>query len=116
VPETVETDRRSSPRARVDLGVSLNVDNMPILPVNALNLSASGIYCTSRDRLGELTRVDLVLRLDDRFVIPARAVVIREEELPDGSFGLGMFFTSIQDEHRALIAELVSGNRTGERS
>lgn len=116
MPDTVESDRRSSPRARVDLGVSINIDNMPVLPVTALNLSASGIYCNSRDKLGELTRVDLVLRLDDEYVIPARAVVIREEKLSDGSFGLGMFFTSILDEHRALIAELVSGTRMGDRS
>ena len=115
MPVQTDGDRRSSPRARVDLGVSINIENTPAIPVTALNLSASGIYCVSKERTGELTRVDLVLKLDDEFVIPARAVIIREEELPDGNFGLGMFFTSILDEHRALIAELVSGTRTGDR-
>lgn len=115
MPDTVESDRRSTPRARVDLGVSINIGSMPVLPVSAINLSASGIYCICREKLGELTRVDLILRFGDEYVVSARAVVIREEKLPDGSYGLGMFFTSILDEHRTLIAELVSGTRTGAR-
>lgn len=107
-------DRRSHPRALIDMGASLNVESMPVLPVTAINLSASGIYCVSPTRLAELTRVDVVLRFNGSVEMPARAVVIRSEELEDGTFGLGMFFTSISDEHRTLISELVSGSAPGE--
>ena len=81
---------------------------MPVLPVTALNLSASGIYCVSRKSLGELSRVDLLLKIDAEHETTARAVVIREEQLADGNYGIGLFFTSISDESRALIAETVA--------
>jgi hypothetical protein len=105
-------DRRAHPRANLDLGVNIGRENMPVLPVTALNLSASGIYCVSRKSLGELTRVDLLLRVDSNHEITARAVVIREEQLADGNYGIGMFFTSISDESRAFIAEIVAGALT----
>jgi hypothetical protein len=101
-------DRRAHPRASLDLGVNVGRENMPVLPVTALNLSASGIYCVGRKSLGELTRVDLLLRVDAGHEIAARAVVIREEQLADGNYGIGMFFTSISDENRSFIAEIVA--------
>lgn len=101
-------ERRASPRAKLDLRVEVSREDMPILPVTGINLSASGLYVLSRRGIGELSRVDLLLRIDGTYEIPARAVVIREEQLPEGDFGIGMFFTSIRDEHRALIAELVA--------
>ena len=45
---------------------------------------------------------------DDR-CINARAVVIREEELPDESFGIGLFFTRISTEDREYISKYVNG-------
>ncbi len=84
------------------------MDDMPVLPVITLNLSASGLYCVSRMSLGELSRIELVIRLDEEHEISARAVVIRQEPLSDGSFGIGMFFTSISDENRAIISEMVA--------
>lgn len=102
-------DRRHYPRADLEFDVNVDIAEMPVLPVKALNLSASGIYCVSTNSLGELTRVDLALTIEKEDVeIRARAVVIREEELPNGSYGIGMFFTSIADEDRATIAELVA--------
>lgn len=101
-------DRRGHPRANLDLGVNVGRENLPVLPVTALNLSASGIYCVSRKSLGELTRVDLLLKVDTGHEIAARAVVIREEQLADGNYGIGMFFTSISDENRAFISEIVA--------
>lgn len=102
-------DRRHYPRADLEFDVSIDSAEMPELPVKALNLSASGIYCVSTERLGELTRVNLALRIEEEDAeIKARAVVIREEQLPNGNYGIGMFFTSIADEDRATIAELVA--------
>jgi hypothetical protein len=101
-------DRRAHPRANLDLGVNVGRENLPVLPVTALNLSASGIYCVSRKSLGELTRVELLLRVDSDHEISARAVVIREEQLADANYGIGMFFTSISDENRAFISEIVA--------
>ncbi len=107
------SDRRSHPRAQVDLGVSISAGDSPWQAVTPVNISASGIYCISGRRLGELSRLEILLKLDQGVSIQARAVVIREEALPDGTFGLGLFFTGMADEHRALIAELVSGAAKG---
>ena len=102
-------DRRDFPRAALRFDVRVDTDDMPVLPVRALNLSASGIYCESSRSIGELKRVQLVLKIEDwDLEIKARAVVIREEEFPDGNYGIGMFFTSIPDGDRATIAELVA--------
>ena len=102
-------DRRVFPRVALRFDVSIDTEDMPVLPVRALNLSASGIYCESSMSIGELKRVQLVLKIEDwDLEIKARAVVIREEEFPDGNYGIGMFFTSIPDDDRATIAELVA--------
>ena len=85
---------------------------MPVLPVTALNVSASGIYCVSSRSIGELTRVELLLRVYDGDEIPARAVVIREEQLSDGSYGLGLFFTKISEDGRNTIIEYTSDLET----
>ena len=81
---------------------------MPVLPITALNVSASGIYCVSSRSIGELTRVDLLLQIHNGDEIPARAVVIREEQLSDGSYGLGLFFTKISEDGRNAIIEYTS--------
>jgi hypothetical protein len=102
-------DRRTYPRAPLRFDVSVDTEYMPELPVRALNLSASGIYCESSSSIGELKRVQLVLKIEEMDIeIKARAVVIREERFPDGNYGIGMFFTSIPDGDRATIAELVA--------
>ncbi len=85
---------------------------MPVLPVTALNVSASGIYCVSSRSIGELTRVELLLRVNDGDEISARAVVIREEQLSDGSYGLGLFFTKISEDGRNTIIEYTSDLET----
>ncbi len=102
-------NRRSHSRSSVSCDITLSPRNMPVLPVTALNLSASGIYCVSSRQLGELSRVDLILKMDDGQEVPARAVVIREEELADGSYGLGLFFTRITEEGRETIVNCTSG-------
>ncbi len=81
---------------------------MPILPASVINLSASGIYCVSSKSIGELTRVDVVLRINGDKDITARSVVIREEELSDGSFGIGLFFTRIPEQGRNIIIDYTS--------
>lgn len=101
-------DRRSHLRTCIDCDITLSPRNMPVLPVTALNLSASGIYCVSSRKLGELSRVDIILKMNEGEEIPARAVVIREEELADGSYGLGLFFTRITEEGRETIVSYTS--------
>ncbi len=104
------SDRRSHRRTVLDCDLTLSPENMPVLPVVTMNLSASGIYCVSSRSLGELARVELVLRMEGMEEISARAVVIREEQLCDGTYGIGLFFTRISEEHRDAIIE-----RTGEK-
>jgi c-di-GMP-binding flagellar brake protein YcgR len=112
VPEQLDNlDRRSHLRTSVGCDITLNPKTMPAMQVTAMNLSASGVYCVSSRSLGELTRVDLMLRLYSGEEIPARAVVIREEELSDGSYGLGLFFTRIAEESRETIMDYTSQNR-----
>ena len=109
MPDFDGEDRRTFPRAALRFDVSVDTEDMPVLPVRALNLSASGIYCESSRSIGELRRVQLVLKIEEKDLeINARAVVIREERFPDGNYGIGMFFTSIPDHDRATIAEMVA--------
>lgn len=106
-------ERRAYPRARLDIEASVGLVGFDLLPVIALNVSASGIYIVCDRSIGEMTRVELVLRFPGIPDIRARAVVIREERLGEGRYGLGMFFTSMRDEDRALIAEIIAGTAAG---
>lgn len=108
MPENPDIEKRESLRTSLGCQLSVSSKDMHALPVTALNVSASGIYCVSTRSIGELTRVDLILRVDDGEDIPARAVVIREEQLSDGSYGLGLFFTKISEEGRAIIIDYTS--------
>ena len=106
MPEHLEDrDRRSHLRTSIGCDLVLSSSSMPVLQVTPMNLSASGVYCVSARSLGELTRVDLKMRFFTGEEIPARAVVIREEELSDGSYGLGLFFTRITEEGRETIMD-----------
>jgi len=102
------SEKRREKRYNGDLNVVLGTQGMPGKPVTALNISASGLYCVCDDPLGDLTRVDVSINLEGNQVM-ARAVVIREEELPDGSWGIGLFFTRIRFEDRQLFARYVNG-------
>jgi len=104
-----QIDRRLHPRVQNGFEVTVGTKGMPELPVTALNISASGIYCISSKRLGDLTRVEILLRMSEDHCINARAVVIREEELPDDTFGIGLFFTRISTEDRESISRFVNG-------
>lgn len=101
-------DKRNFSRVSVECELAVSPVNMPLLPATAINVSASGIYCVSSRNIGELTRVNLVLRINGGEEIPARAVVIREEELADGSYGIGLFFTRITEDGRNKIIEYTS--------
>jgi hypothetical protein len=104
------SERRAEKRCIGDVRVSLGTPGMPALPVTALNVSASGMYCICPTRLGDLTRVDVHIKIDEA-EIEARAVVIREEEQHDGTWGVGLFYTRISLDDRKLICDLVDGNR-----
>ncbi|MCK4506827.1 MAG: PilZ domain-containing protein [Candidatus Aegiribacteria sp.] len=107
-----DTEKRDYFRTSIGCQLSVSSKDMPVLPVTALNVSASGIYCVSSRSIGELTRVELLLRVHDGDEIPARAVVIREEQLSDGSYGLGLFFTKISEDGRNTIIEYTSDLET----
>ena len=101
-------EKRREKRHSGNMEVVIGTQGMPGRPITALNLSASGLYCICSDPLGDLTRVDVSISLDDNHVM-ARAVVIREEELPDGKWGIGLFFTRIRFEDRQFFARYVNG-------
>lgn len=106
----IQSERRAEKRSAGEVSVYLGTPGMPSLPVTALNISASGLYCICPTPLGDLTRVDVLMRLSD-IEIEARAVVIREEEQTDGSWGVGLFYTRISLEDRKLICDLVDGSK-----
>ncbi|MCD4776907.1 MAG: PilZ domain-containing protein [Candidatus Aegiribacteria sp.] len=101
-------DKRLFSRASVDCELTVSCNSMPMLPAAVINVSASGVYCVSSRNIGELTRVNIILRINGGEDIPARAVVIREEELSDGSYGIGFFFTKITEQGRNAIIEYTS--------
>ncbi|MCK5785607.1 MAG: PilZ domain-containing protein [Candidatus Sabulitectum sp.] len=102
------SEKRREKRYGGNLQVVIGTHGMPGHPVTALNLSASGLYCVCDEPLGDLTRVDVSVGLDENQVM-ARAVVIREEELPDGKWGIGLFFTRIRFEDRQFLARHANG-------
>lgn len=104
----LQPENRLFSRASVECELAVSPYNMPLLPATAINISASGIYCVSSRSIGELTRINLVLRINGGEDIPARAVVIREEELADGSYGIGLFFTRISEDGRNRIIDYTS--------
>lgn len=106
--DNTSLEKREFFRTSVGCELTLSPQDMPVLPTTALNISASGIYCVSSRSIGELTRVDILLRIHNGNEIPARAVVIREEQLSDGSYGIGLFFTKISEEGRKIIIEYTS--------
>ena len=101
-------EKRLFSRASVECELTVSPVNMPELPATVINISASGIYCVSSRSISELTRVNIVLRIKGGEEIPARAVVIREEELSDGSYGIGLFFTRITEQGRQIVIEYTS--------
>ncbi len=105
-----KSERRSDKRGVGEVQVLLGTPGMPALPVKALNVSSSGLYCICPAPLGDLTRVDVFVRIPEA-EITARAVVIREEEQPDGTWGVGLFYTRIGLEDRKLINDLVDGSK-----
>ncbi len=102
------SEKRREKRYGGKLEVVIGTQGMPGRPITALNLSASGLYCICDNPLGDLTRVDVSVGLDGNQIM-ARAVVIREEELPDGKWGIGLFFTRIRFEDRQFFASYVNG-------
>ena len=102
------SEKRLFSRTSADCELTVSPKNMSLLPATAINISASGIYCVSSRSVGELTRVNIILRINGGEEIPARAVVIREEKLSDGSYGVGLFFTRITEEGRNAIIEYTS--------
>ena len=102
------TEKRIFSRASVECELSVSPVNLPKLPATVINISASGIYCVSSRSIGELSRVNIILRINGGEDIPARSVVIREEELSDGSYGIGLFFTRITERGRDIIIEYTS--------
>ncbi len=104
----VTSEKRQEKRVGGTLEVIISTHGMPGQSVTALNLSASGLYCICTDPLGDLTRVDVSVNLNENQIM-ARAVVIREEELPDGTWGIGLFFTRIRFEDRQFFARYVNG-------
>ncbi len=102
------SEKRMFSRASVECELTVSPVNMPMLPATVINISASGIYCISSRSIGDLTRVNIALRINGGENIPARAVVIREEELSDSSYGVGLFFTRITERGRDIIIEYTS--------
>ncbi|MCK5842675.1 MAG: PilZ domain-containing protein [Candidatus Sabulitectum sp.] len=102
------SEKRREKRSGGELDVVIGTHGMPGRSVTALNLSASGLYCICDNPLGDLTRVDVSVNLNENQIM-ARAVVIREEELPDGKWGIGFFFTRIRFEDRQFFARYVNG-------
>ncbi len=101
-------EKRLFSRVSVECELTVSPVNMPMLPATVINISASGIYCVSSRSIGELVRVNIVLRINGGEDILARSVVIREEELSDGSYGIGLFFTRITEQGRNMIIEYTS--------
>lgn len=103
------SDRRAHPR--VDTAIDLHVRHGEAGDVARLmtcNLSLGGLYCTSRIRFAEMTRLALRMILpgsgpDAGAPIDIQAVVVRCREVPsrtngDPRYELALYFTQVDDE------------------
>jgi hypothetical protein len=102
-------DKRQHPRIDRRVRVRTTAGDTPL---ETINLSAGGLFCTSRTWVAPMTRLALSLELPDAAgqnaaVVQGEAVVVRTEPsspAPDPStYRIALFFSRMDDEHRRTL-------------
>lgn len=108
-------DKRQHPRVTSQVRVRTPSTDAPL---ETINLSAGGLFCTSRAWVAPMTKLALSLELpgpggNGGAIVEGEAIVVRTEPAapaPDPStYRIALFFSRMDDEHRrALQAFLTS--------
>jgi hypothetical protein len=102
-------DKRQHPRVDSQVRVRTTSSDAPL---ETINLSAGGLFCTSRTFVAPMTRLALSLELPGTAgiggaVVQGEAVVVRTEPAapsPDPStYRIALFFSRMDDEHRRTL-------------
>ena len=102
-------DKRQHPRVASQVRVRTNSSDAPL---ETANLSAGGLFCTSRAWVAPMTRLALSLELpgsagNGGAVVEGEAIVVRTEPAaptPDPStYRIALFFSRMDDDHRRTL-------------
>lgn len=106
----VDLERRRAPRAEVSIPIQLSPRG-DAQAATLTNLSTSGLGCQFGEAISEMTLVGVDLDLPDAKA-PARVtgVVVRCDKIRGQNpptYEIGVFFTDMTDETRAVVTEFV---------
>ena len=108
IPES--GDRRRAPRVSTDL--SGTIDGNEAVSCSVKNLSKTGALALSSHPLDEMSMVEIAVQIteDDGSaeVFSCEAAVVRCDRRPDGQYDLGLYFTSVSEEARAVLNRIIS--------
>lgn len=102
-------EKRQHPRVDRRVRVRITASDAPL---ETINLSAGGLFCTSRAWVAPMTKLALSLELpggagDGGAVVEGEAIVVRTEPaapLPDPStYRIALFFSRMDDDHRRTL-------------
>lgn len=107
-------DKRQHPRVASQVRVRTPQSDAPL---ETINLSAGGLFCTSRTWVAPMTKLALSLELpggagNDGAVVEGEAIVVRTEPAaptPDPSiYRIALFFSRMDDAHRRTLQTFLS--------
>lgn len=108
IPES--GDRRKAPRVSTDL--SGTIDGNDAVTCSVKNLSKTGALAMSSHPLEEMSMVEIAVQITDddgtTENFACEAAVVRCDRRPDGQYDLGLYFTSVSDEARAVLSRIIS--------
>jgi hypothetical protein len=112
----VDLERRRAPRASVSIPIQLSPHG-EAQPATLTNLSTSGLGCEFGEAMTEMTLVGIDLDLPGASK-PARVqgVVVRCDKIRGvnpPTYEIGVFFTEMSDETRAVVMEFVEQQLSG---
>ncbi len=106
---TPEGDRRQAPRVNTDLQGTLG--DGEAVTCNVVNLSKTGALAVSSHPFDEMSVVQISVSVtdDDGGVedFACEAAVVRCALRPDGRHDLGLYFTAVTDEARAVLQRVL---------
>lgn len=113
---TPKGERRRSARVSTDLRGTLG--DGEAVTCNVMNLSKTGALAVSSHPLDEMAMVQISVSVTDddgqTEHFSCEAAVVRCDRRPDGRYDLGLYFTAVTDESRAVLQRILkSGSLVG---
>ncbi|KJJ83974.1 Type IV pilus assembly PilZ domain protein [Candidatus Omnitrophus magneticus] len=111
-------ERRKHPRIQdPDIGIQLSAGGFDML-TQSLNISASGIFCSVKERIPLMTRLQIVLSLPEKTkqisatVLNLEGIVVRENPVMNKDkikhYDLAICFNSLTYREKTKLAEYIN--------